>query len=29
MVRTTTAVKQVMRPIEWALLLVLALLWGG
>jgi drug/metabolite transporter (DMT)-like permease len=28
MVRATTAVKQVMGPIEWALLL-LALLWGG
>jgi drug/metabolite transporter (DMT)-like permease len=29
MVRTTTAVKQVMGPVEWALLMVLALLWGG
>src|ERR687889_1218368 len=29
MVRTTTAVKQVMGPVEWALLLTLALLWGG
>ena len=29
MVRTTTAVKQVMGPVEWALLLMLALLWGG
>jgi drug/metabolite transporter (DMT)-like permease len=29
MVRTTTAVNQVMRPVEWGLLLVLALLWGG
>jgi len=26
MVRTTTAVKQVMGPVEWALLIVLALL---
>ncbi|MDF3018549.1 MAG: transporter rane spanning protein, partial [Thermomicrobiales bacterium] len=29
MVRTTTAVKQVMGPVEWTLLLALALLWGG
>ena len=29
MVRTTTAVKQVMGPVEWGLLLLLALLWGG
>ena len=29
MVRTTTAVKQVMGIVEWGLLLVLALLWGG
>ena len=29
MVRTTTAVNQVMGPVEWGLLLVLALLWGG
>ena len=29
MVRTTAAVKQVMGPVEWVLLLVLALLWGG
>src|SRR5919107_4568756 len=29
MVRTTTAVKQVMGSVEWALLLLLALLWGG
>jgi drug/metabolite transporter (DMT)-like permease len=29
MVRTTTAIKQVMGPVEWALLMVLALLWGG
>jgi hypothetical protein len=29
MVRATTAVKQVMGPVEWALLLLLALLWGG
>jgi hypothetical protein len=28
-VRATTAVKQVMGGIEWALLLLLALLWGG
>jgi hypothetical protein len=28
-VRATTAVKQVMGPVEWALLLLLALLWGG
>src|SRR5215213_5470090 len=27
--KATTAVKQVMGPVEWALLLVLALLWGG
>jgi drug/metabolite transporter (DMT)-like permease len=29
MVKTKTAVKQVMGPVEWDLLLVLALLWGG
>src|SRR5215207_2094538 len=28
-VRATTAVKQVIGPVEWALLLLLALLWGG
>src|SRR5215212_4847940 len=27
--KATTAVKRVMGPVEWALLLVLALLWGG
>ena len=27
--KATTAVKQVMGPVEWVLLLVLALLWGG
>src|SRR5215207_5203350 len=27
--QATTTVKQVMGPVEWALLLVLALLWGG
>jgi drug/metabolite transporter (DMT)-like permease len=29
MIKVTTAVKQVMGPGEWGLLLVLALLWGG
>src|SRR5918998_4169994 len=29
MLRTRTAVKQVMGPVEWGLLLLLALLWGG
>src|SRR5215204_4829340 len=29
MIKVTTTVKQVMGPVEWALLLVLALLWGG
>jgi drug/metabolite transporter (DMT)-like permease len=29
MIKVTTAVKQVMGPVEWGLLLVLALLWGG
>src|ERR671912_2097262 len=29
MLKATTAVKQVMGPVEWALLLGLALLWGG
>ena len=27
--KATTAIKQFMGPVEWALLLVLALLWGG
>jgi drug/metabolite transporter (DMT)-like permease len=29
MFKATTAVKQVMGPVEWGLLLLLALLWGG
>src|SRR5215203_6449877 len=29
MIKVTTTVKQVMGPVEWGLLLVLALLWGG
>src|SRR5215210_2690086 len=29
MVKTRTAAKQVMGSVEWALLLTLALLWGG
>jgi drug/metabolite transporter (DMT)-like permease len=29
MVKATSTVKQVMGPVEWGLLLVLALLWGG
>ena len=27
--KVTASVKQVMGPVEWGLLLVLALLWGG
>jgi drug/metabolite transporter (DMT)-like permease len=29
MVTATSAVKRVMGPVEWGLLLLLALLWGG
>jgi drug/metabolite transporter (DMT)-like permease len=29
MIKTTTTIKQVMGPVEWGLLLLLALLWGG
>jgi len=29
MEKTTTAVKRVMGPVEWGLLLLLAVLWGG
>jgi drug/metabolite transporter (DMT)-like permease len=29
MIKATTTIKQVMGPVEWGLLLLLALLWGG